>query len=262
MGRCAHTPTLSDRAIRLGIKPVVFTAGLLPMALLAWSAATHQYNANPFNAIVRSTGYWSLRFLCLTLAITPLRWVTGWHSAVRFRRMMGLFAFFYALVHVVAYVVFDRIAGLEASDRADTWLAARRVLSAIAVDVAQRPFFLVGLIAFVLLVPLAVTSTSGMIRRLGGRRWQMLHRCVYAAAIGSVVHTYWPLRDVTRYELIVGVILATARLPGLCAADSEQARPDRNDACGLRTRAAPTPCSAARRRTVPHRKLPVGTLHR
>jgi sulfoxide reductase heme-binding subunit YedZ len=122
------------------------------MALLFWSAATHQFNPNPFNAIVRSTGYWSLRFLCLTLAITPLRWVTGWHSAVRFRRMMGLFAFFYALAHVVAYVIFDRIAGLEASDREDTWLAAWRVLSAIAVDVAQRPFFLVGLMAFVLLV--------------------------------------------------------------------------------------------------------------
>jgi len=206
MGRCAHTPTLSDRAIRF-VKPVIFLAGLLPIALLIWSAVTQQFNANPFNAIVRSTGYWSLRFLCLTLAITPLRWVTGWNSAVRFRRMIGLFAFFYALVHVVAYVVFDRIAGLNAPDRADTWLAARRVLSAIAVDVA-RPFFLVGFIAFVLLVPLAVTSTRGMIRRLGGRRWQMLHRCVYAAAIGSVVHTYWPPRDVTRYELILGVILA------------------------------------------------------
>ena len=121
--------------------------------------------------------------------------------------MLGLFAFFYALVHVVAYVVFDRIAGLQAPDRADTWFAARRVLSAIVADVSQRPFFLVGLIAFVLLVPLTATSTSGMIRRLGGRRWQMLHRCVYAAAIGSVVHTYWPLRDVARYELIVGFIL-------------------------------------------------------
>ena len=202
---------MSDRAIRFVIKPVVFTAGLLPMALLVWSAATYQLDENPFNAIVRSTGYWSLRFLCLTLAITPLRWVTRWHPAVRFRRMMGLFAFFYALVHVVAYVVFDRVAGLSAPDRADTWLAASRVLSAIAVDVAQRPFFLVGLVAFVLLVPLAATSTTGMIRRLGGRRWQMLHRCVYAAAIASVVHTYWPLRNVTRYELIVGVIL-TMRL--------------------------------------------------
>ena len=198
---------MSDRAIRFVIKPVIFVAGLLPIALLIWSAVTQQFNANPFNAIVRSTGYWSLRFLCLTLAITPLRWVTKWHSAVRFRRMMGLFAFFYALVHVVAYVVFDRIAGLDAPERADTWLAARRVLSAIAVDVAQRPFFLVGLIAFALLVPLAVTSTRRMIRRLGGRRWQMLHRCVYAAAIASVVHAYWPLRDVTRYELIVGFIL-------------------------------------------------------
>jgi methionine sulfoxide reductase heme-binding subunit len=197
---------LPDRAIRLVIKPLVFTASLLPMALLAWSAATHQFNANPFNAIVRSTGYWSLRFLCLTLAITPLRWVTRWHTAIRFRRMMGLFAFFYAFVHVVAYVVFDRIAGLQAPERADTWLAARRVLSAIAADVS-RPFFLIGFIAFVLLVPLAATSTRGMIRRLGGRRWQTLHRCVYAAAIGSVVHTYWPLRDITRYELILGLIL-------------------------------------------------------
>ena len=201
---------MPDRAIRFVIKPLVFTASLLPMALLVWSAVTHQFNANPFNAIVRSTGYWSLRFLCLTLAITPFRWVTRWHAAVKFRRMMGLFAFFYALVHVIAYVVFDRIAGLEASERADTWLAARHVLWTVAADVSQRPFFLIGLIAFVLLVPLAATSTSGMIRRLGGRRWQRLHRCVYAAAIGSVVHTYWPLRDITRYELyelIVGLIL-------------------------------------------------------
>ena len=103
--------------------------------------------------------------------------------------------------------LFDRIAGLEAPERASAWIAAGRVLSAIAADVAQRPFFLVGLIAFVLLIPLAATSTSGMIRRLGGRRWQVLHRCVYAAAIGSVVHTYWPLRGVARYELILGFIL-------------------------------------------------------
>ena len=119
---------------------------------------------------------------------------------------MGLFAFFYALAHVVVYVLFDRIAGLEAPERASAWIAAGRVLSAIAADVAQRPFFLVGLIAFVLLIPLAATSTSGMIRPVGGRRWQVLHRCVYAAAIGSVVHTYWPLRA-ARYELILGFIL-------------------------------------------------------
>ena len=207
MGQSAHTPTVSDRTIRLVFKPAVFVLSLLPMMLLVWPAVTHQYNANPFNAIVRNTGYWSLRFLCVTLAITPLRWLTGWHRAVRFRRMMGLFAFFYALAHVVVYVLFDRIAGLEAPARASAWIAAGRVLSAIAADVAQRPFFLVGLIAFVLLIPLAATSTSGMIRRLGGRRWQVLHRCVYAAAIGSVVHTYWPLRGVARYELILGFIL-------------------------------------------------------
>src|SRR6476646_5152440 len=115
MGRCAHTPTLSDRAIRF-VKPVIFLAGLLPIALLIWSAVTQQFNANPFNAIVRSTGYWSLRFLCLTLAITPLRWVTGWNALIRFRRMMGLFAFFYGAFHVGVYFVFDRIAAVGDAD--------------------------------------------------------------------------------------------------------------------------------------------------
>jgi methionine sulfoxide reductase heme-binding subunit len=207
-GRASRvTFRLSDRAIRLVIKPLVFAASVLPMALLVWSAVRHQFNANPFNAIVRSSGYWSLRLLCLTLAVTPVRWVTGWHVVVKFRRMMGLFAFFYAVVHVVAYVLFDRIAALDMADRTDVLVAAGRVLSAIAVDVAQRPFFLVGFMAFVLLVPLAATSTSGMIRRLGGRRWQVLHRCIYSAAIASVVHTYWPLRGIERYELILGLVL-------------------------------------------------------
>src|SRR6266571_1574821 len=106
---------LSDRAIRRILKPLVFAASLSPVAFLIWDALTHQFNVNPFNAIVRSTGFWSLRFLCLTLAITPLRWLTGWHSVMKFRRMIGQFGFFYGTVHTAAYVLFDRLAGLAAS---------------------------------------------------------------------------------------------------------------------------------------------------
>src|SRR6267142_252083 len=152
---------LSDRVIRI-LKSVVFAASLSPVAFLLWDVLTDQLNANPFNAIVRSSGFWSLRFLCLTLAITPLRWLTGWHSVVKFRRMFGLFGFFYATVHTAAYV---------------------------------------------LMAPLAATSTVGMIRRLGGRRWQALHRLAYPAAVASVLHTYWPLTlRAPRYAVILGIV--------------------------------------------------------
>lgn len=200
---------LSDRTIRLGLKPLVFAASLVPGALLIWPALTHQFNANPFNAIVRSTGFWSLRFLCLTLAVTPLRWLTGWHPVVKFRRMLGLFAFFYAAVHVLAYFIFDRLAGLGAPDRTGPMRAAALALWATALEVVQRPFFAIGFVAFAFMVPLAVTSTVGMIRRVGGRRWQLVHRLIYPAAIASVVHTYWPLTNpVQRYAVILAVVLA------------------------------------------------------
>jgi sulfoxide reductase heme-binding subunit YedZ len=199
----------SDRVIRLGLKPLVFAVSLLPAADLAWAAITNQLNVNPFNAIVRSTGFWSLRFLCLTVAITPFRWLTGWHFVVKFRRMLGLFAFFYGALHFLAYILFDRLAGLPAPDRERPLVAAAQVLRAIGLEVLQRPFFTIGFAAFVLLVPLAVTSTTGMMRRLGGRRWRAVHRLVYAAAIASVVHTYWPLTwRIPRYGLILGVVLA------------------------------------------------------
>jgi sulfoxide reductase heme-binding subunit YedZ len=198
-----------DRVVRLGLKPLVFAVSLLPAAALAWAAFTHQLNANPFNAIVRSTGFWSLRFLCLTVAITPFRWLTGWHAVVKFRRMMGLFAFLYGTLHFIAYVFFDRLAGLPAPERARPLVAAVQVLRAIGVEVLRRPFFTIGFAAFVLLVPLAATSTTGMMRRLGGRRWRAVHRLVYLAAIASVVHTYWPLTwRVPRYGLILAVVLA------------------------------------------------------
>src|SRR3989441_11255232 len=187
MGHHTRLVGPSDRAIRRILKPLVFAASLSPVAFLMWDALTHQFNVNPFNAIVRSSGFWSLRFLCLTLAITPLRWLTGWHSVVKFRRMFGLFGFFYATVHTAAYVLFDRLAGLDAWVRARPLIATVHTLSAIGVDLL-RPFFAIGLVALVLMAPLAATSTVGMIRRLGGRRWQVLHRLVYPAAGFQIFH--------------------------------------------------------------------------
>jgi methionine sulfoxide reductase heme-binding subunit len=193
---------LSDRPIRRFLKPLVFAASLSPLALLLGDLWVQRLNMNP-NVIIRSTGFWSLRFLCITLAITPLRWLTGWHFIVKFRRMMGLFGFFYAIVHTAAYIVFGPLAGLDASLLGRPLAAAARTLSAIGVDLL-RPFFAIGLVALALMTPLAVTSTAGMIRRFGGRRWQTLHRLVYAVAVASVLHTYWPLIPrAPRYAVIV-----------------------------------------------------------
>jgi len=200
---------LSDRAIRLGLKPLVFAVSLGPVGSLMWAALTHQLDVNPFNAIVRSTGFWSLRFLCLTLAVTPFRWLTGWHPVVKFRRMLGLFGFFYGTLHVLAYVCFDRFAALDAPDRAGPMVMAANLVWAIVVDVLQRPFFAFGFVALALMVPLAATSTAGMMHRLGGRRWRTVHRLVYPAAIASVVHTYWPLTvRVPRYGVVLVIVLA------------------------------------------------------
>ena len=200
---------VSDRVIRRRIKPVVFAASLWPAASVPLAALAHQLNANPFNEIVRDTGFWSLRFLCVTLAITPFRWLTGWHSVVKFRRMMGLFAFFYGTLHVLAYVAFDVVAGVNAADRARPIRMTAEALSAIGSDVVRRPFYSIGVVGFALMVPLAATSTAGMIRRLGGSRWRGIHRLVYTAAIASVVHTYWPLTvRAQRYEVILGAVLA------------------------------------------------------
>ena len=160
----------------------------------------------PYTSIVRSTGFWSLRFLCLTLAITPVRWLTGWHSLVKYRRMLGLFGFFYGAIHTVAYVILDRVMALDAPARAHVPMAAQQTLFAIGEDLL-RPFFYIGLAALILMVPLAATSSAEMIRRLGGRRWQALHRLAYAAAVASILHTYWPLEPrLPRYAVLVGVI--------------------------------------------------------
>jgi methionine sulfoxide reductase heme-binding subunit len=185
--------------IRFVAKPVVFAASLVPFGWLVLAAFTGRLGPNPIEAVTHRTGDWTLRFLLLTLAITPLRALTGWNPIVRFRRMLGLFAFFYGCLHLTTYVWLDKFFD---------W-------SVIARDIPRRPFITVGFLAFVVLVPLAATSTAGMIRRLGGRTWQRLHRLIYVAAVAGVVHFWWLVKaDITRprrYAFVVGALLA-ARL--------------------------------------------------
>jgi sulfoxide reductase heme-binding subunit YedZ len=177
------------------VKPAVFALALVPLVWLAWRAATDRLSPNPIEDLTRETGVWTLRFLALTLAITPVRRITGWNTLVRYRRMIGLFAFFYGTIHLLTYV----------------WLDQFFDLPAIVKDVGKRRFITAGMLAFAAMVPLAVTSTRGWIRRLGGHRWQALHRLVYASATAGVVHYYWQVKaDVARpvrYGVIVGGLL-------------------------------------------------------
>ena len=149
--------------------------GLLPLAWLLWRTLADQLGANPAETLIRATGDWALRALCITLAITPLRTVLGWPELARFRRLLGLLTFGYAVLHLLCYAVFDM--GLDGSD--------------IARDIAKRPFILVGFSAFVLLLALAATSFNRAIRWLGAARWQALHRTVYAVAVLAVLHFWW-----------------------------------------------------------------------
>ena len=178
------------------VKVVLFVAALGPVAWLGWGAWAGALGANPIETITRDTGTWTLRFLVLTLAITPLRRITGLNDAIRFRRMLGLFAFFYATLHLMTYL----------------WLDQFFDWAGIVKDITKRPFITAGATAFVLLLPLALTSTSGMIRRLGGRAWRRLHRLVYLAAAAGVVHYWWLVKaDIRRprnYAILVGGLLA------------------------------------------------------
>lgn len=175
------------------IKLLVFVLSLAPAAGLAAGLFRGELGANPVEAITHSTGEWALRFLLLTLAVTPLRRLTGYGSLVRLRRMLGLFAFFYAALHLSTYAALDQF--FDAA--------------AIVKDVVKRPYITAGFLAFVLMAPLAATSTAGMIRRLGGRRWQQLHRLVYPCAIAAVVHFLWLVKaDLTEPLLYAGVLTA------------------------------------------------------
>jgi sulfoxide reductase heme-binding subunit YedZ len=202
------TPHFSDRTIRFVIKPVVGAACLLPVFLSVGDALTHR-PGNPYNAIVRSTGYWSLRFLFATMAITPVRWLTRWHALIKFRRLLGLFAFFYGAVHFAVYFFFDRISGVSGADHLAPLVVLARATWATSLEVVERPFFAIGFVALALLVPLAATSSAGMIRTIGGQRWRTVHRLIYPASIASVIHTYWPWTSgPLPYAVILVVILA------------------------------------------------------
>jgi sulfoxide reductase heme-binding subunit YedZ len=177
------------------IKAPLFVLCLSPVFLLGWRALHSGLGANPIEFITHFTGDWTLRFLLITLAITPLRKIVGLPELIRFRRMLGLFAFFYGSLHFLTYIWLDKF-----FDLSDTWK-----------DVVKRPFITAGFLAFVSMVPLAITSTASWIRRLGGARWRMLHRLVYVSAVAGVVHYYWLVKSDVRlpvaYASAVGVLL-------------------------------------------------------
>ncbi len=174
------------------IKAVLFLICLVPLGLLIARFFNDALGANPIETITHFTGDWTLRFLLITLAVTPLRKLTQWHWLVRLRRMLGLYAFFYAVLHFLTYLVLDQFFDWQA----------------IVLDVLKRPYITVGFSAFVLLIPLAATSTNKMIKRLGGKRWQALHRSVYAIAIFGVAHYWWLVKSDLTEPIIYGTLLA------------------------------------------------------
>ena len=201
----------SDRSIRWVLKPIVFAAALVPFAHLVWRAITGDLTADPLVEITNETGIWTLRFVVITLALTPIRRVSGWHALTRFRRMAGLFAFFYGSLHFLTYLIGDRFASLDFPDGFVAWSTLRNLLSSIWEDIAKRPYITVGFIAFVSMIPLALTSTTGWIRRLGGRNWSRLHRLVYLTGIAGVTHYWWKVKADTLhpavYAALVGLLL-------------------------------------------------------
>jgi methionine sulfoxide reductase heme-binding subunit len=185
-------------------KAAVFLALLAPAAYLGWRNYIDDLGANPLEYITHFTGDWTIRFICATLAITPLRKLLGVPDLIRFRRMIGLYAFFYGSLHFLTYLWLDKLFDFHE----------------IVKDIGKRPFITMGVASFVLMLPLAITSTKGWIRRMGGKRWQLLHRLVYFSGIAAVIHYYWLVKSDVRlpllYGAIVGVLLlyrVAAKLP-------------------------------------------------
>jgi sulfoxide reductase heme-binding subunit YedZ len=176
---------------RRWLKIPVFLVCLAPLLLLAWKALHQDLGANPVEFITHATGDWTLRFLAITLAVSPLRRLLRLPELIRFRRMLGLFAFFYGCLHFTTYLWLDKFFNFDE----------------IAKDVWKRPFITAGFLGFISMAPLALTSTAGWIRRLGGRRWQMLHRLIYISAIAGVVHYYWLVKSDVRKPLLYGAIV-------------------------------------------------------
>lgn len=183
----------ANQTIRWLLKPAVFLTALVPFSLLIQRLVIGNLGADPLSVLTNETGVWTLRFMSVTLAITPLRRLTGWNVAIRFRRMIGLFAFFYGSLHLIIFIVADRLASLGFPSPLQ-WQTVRDLAASIAGEVYKRPYITVGFTSWLLMLALALTSTAGMIRRLGGRRWQALHRLVYGAAIAGVVHYWWSVK--------------------------------------------------------------------
>lgn len=177
-------------------KPVVFLLCLLPLAALGWRALHGELTANPIEFITHATGDWTLRFVVFTLCVTPFRKILHLPELIRFRRMLGLFAFFYGCLHFTTYIWLDKF-----FDLSEMWK-----------DIVKRKYITVGFTAFLLLIPLAVTSTAGWIRRLGGKRWQMLHRLIYFSAALGVIHYYWMVKSAVIRPLTYGAIVAVLLL--------------------------------------------------
>ena len=181
------------------LKPAFFLACLTPLALLVYDGFTDNLTANPIEKITNDTGIWTLRFIVAGLAITPLRWATGWNQLIQYRRAVGLFAFFYGCLHFTTFFYFD-----HQFDVAAMWL-----------DVLKRPYITAGFTGFVLMIPLAVTSTTGWIRRMGGKRWNLLHKLVYITGLAAVLHYFWKVKlDATNpiYYGMVVILLLAARV--------------------------------------------------
>jgi len=178
-------------------KPLLFLLALGPLAWLVFGAVANTLGPNPAEALIRSSGDWTLRFLCLTLAVTPLRQITGWHALARLRRMIGLYTFFYGCLHFLCFA----------------WLDMGFDIDAIVKDIAKRPFILVGSAALLLMLPLAATSFNRAIKALGAARWQALHRAVYATAGLAILHFFWMrsgkhnYAEVAVYAAIIGSLL-------------------------------------------------------
>jgi methionine sulfoxide reductase heme-binding subunit len=180
-------------------KPIVWILCLAPLGFLIYDGFTDNLTANPIEKITNETGIWTLRLIVATIAITPLRWVTGLNQLVNYRRLIGLFAFFYGSIHFSIYLVTTFF--IEGFSNFDA--------SGLGADLIKRPYITAGFTAFVLMIPLAVTSTAGWIRRMGGRKWNLLHRLIYITALAAVLHYFWKVKLDATYPVYYGIGVAT-----------------------------------------------------
>ncbi len=180
------------------LKPIVWILCLAPLGFLIYDGFTDNLTANPIEKVTYTTGIWTLRLIVATIAISPLRWATGINQLVNYRRLFGLFAFFYACLHFTIYVVTTFfIEGFSDFDA-----------SGLVADLLERPYITAGFTAFVLMIPLAITSTAGWIRRMGGKKWNKLHRLVYITALAAVLHYFWKVKLDATYPVFYGIGVA------------------------------------------------------